>query len=115
MVLVSVLLLASVVLRRRVEPVPVERVIKVAPDPRAPSCGRCPVTPGGQGLKVDAQVMLLKNIDVKAKLINGSRGRVVAIQQKDGVIDSIKCDFARAGEWKVKRDDATTVARTVRT
>jgi hypothetical protein len=58
-------------------------------------------------LKPGAQVMLLKNIDVKAKLINGSRGRVVAIQQKEGVIDSIKCMFAHAGEWNVKRDDAT--------
>jgi hypothetical protein len=58
-------------------------------------------------LKVDAQVMLLKNIDVKAKLINGSVGKVMAIQSKDGQIDSIKCEFARAGEWNVKRDDAT--------
>ena len=58
-------------------------------------------------LKVDAQVMLLKNIDVKAKLINGSRGRVVAIQQKGGRIDSIKCVFQHAGEWNVKRDEAT--------
>jgi len=58
-------------------------------------------------LKPGAQVMLLKNIDVKAKLINGSRGRVVAIQEKGGVIDSIKCIFAHAGEWNVKRDDAT--------
>lgn len=58
-------------------------------------------------LKVDAQVMLLKNIDVKAKLINGSRGRVVAIQQKEGRIDSIKCVFQHAGEWNVKRDEAT--------
>ena len=60
-------------------------------------------------LKVDAQVMLLKNIDVKAKLINGSRGRVVAIQRKEGRpgIDSIKCVFQHAGEWNVKRDEAT--------
>ena len=31
----------------------------------------------------------------------------VAIQQKEGRIDSIKCVFQHAGEWNVKRDDAT--------
>jgi ATP-dependent DNA helicase PIF1 len=58
-------------------------------------------------LKRNAQIMLLKNIDVEKKLINGSRGRVVAIQRKDGQIDSIKCQFKNAGEWNVKRDEAT--------
>ena len=58
-------------------------------------------------LRIGAQIMLLKNIDVEKKLINGSRGKVVAIQRKDGQIDSIKCQFKNAGEWNVKRDDAT--------
>ena len=40
--------------------------------------------------------MLLKNIDVKAKLINGWVGKVVAIQHKGGVIDTIKCEFVDA-------------------
>jgi ATP-dependent DNA helicase PIF1 len=58
-------------------------------------------------LRIGAQIMLLKNIDVEKKLINGSRGKVLAIQRKDGVIDSIKCSFLDAEEWNVKRDDAT--------
>jgi ATP-dependent DNA helicase PIF1 len=58
-------------------------------------------------LKVGAQVMLIKNLDIKTKLVNGSRGVVVEILEDDPVEcpgGAIKVRFVDGRERVIKPD-----------
>ena len=55
-------------------------------------------------LRIGAQIMLLKNIDVEKKLINDSRGKVLAIQRKEGVIDDEEYASKKQKLWREEEE-----------